>query len=190
MDLARYKRVLAGAGVSFEPGLTENELRRIEERYEFTFPPDLRSFLMFALPTSKGFINWRNEIDDEIANRVQWPYDGICFDIEHNAFWPTTWGPRPPSLEERFAIAKTAVDAAPKLIPICGHRYIPDRPNVAGNPIFSVYQTDIIYYGRNLGDYLENEFAYYFERTRDLPGRDIKHIEFWSRLVEHNSGSI
>lgn len=190
MDLARYKRVLAGAGVTFESGLTEGEIRSIEERYRFKFPPDLRDYLTFAIPISKGFVNWRCETEDEIVNRLQWPYDGICFDIEHNAFWPATWGPWPPSLDDAFAVAKSAVDAAPKLIPIYGHRYIPDRPHQAGNPVFSVYQTDIIYYGSDLADYLENEFAYYFGRTANLPPSGVKNIEFWSWLVGHNAGSI
>lgn len=190
MDLARYKRVLAGAGVTFEPGLTEGEIRDIEERYRFKFPPDLRDFLTFALPTSNGFVNWRCETEDEIVNRLQWPYDGICFDIEHNVFWPAMWGKRPSSLEKAFAIAKTALGAAPKLIPICGHRYIPDSPHEAGNPVFSVYQTDIIYYGSDLANYLENEFAYYFSRTADLSPSGVKHMEFWSSLVEDNAGKI
>ncbi len=186
MDLAYYKYVLERAGVSYEPALTQDEVRRIEERYEFTFPPDLRDFLMFALPTSKGFIDWRTETEDEIANRLQWPYGGICFDIEHNVFWPEHWGDRPASFDEACKIAKEAVDAAPTLIPIAGHRYIPDRPHEAGKPVFSVYQTDIIYYGSNLANYLENEFVYHSGREHRLEGR-IRRIEFWSWLVEDNA---
>ena len=52
-----------------------------------------------------------------------------------------------------FAVAKRAMDAAPKLVPIAGHRFIPEAPHEEGNPVFSVHQTDIIYYGRDLAEY-------------------------------------
>lgn len=43
--------------------------------------------------------------------------------------------------------------AAPRLIPICSHRYIPEEPHDAGNPVFSVMQSDVIYYGADLANY-------------------------------------
>jgi hypothetical protein len=184
MNLAHYKDVLVQAGVSFEPGLSQDEIQGIQERYKFKFPPDLRDFLTFALPVSNGFLNWRNATQEEIVNRMAWPYDGICFDIEHRVFWPEAWGERPSSIDEAFVVAKKAVDAAPTLIPIFSHRYIPDRPREPGNPVFSVYQTDIIYYGCDLADYLQNEFRYYFGRREHQLDGDIKRIEFWSWLVE------
>jgi hypothetical protein len=184
MDFEHYKNILCQAGVAFEQGLSQFEIQHIEQLYQFTFPPDLRNFLMFALPASKGFLNWREAEEEEIVNSLLWPYIGICFDIEHNSFWLDEWGQRPASLEEAFTIAKKAVENAPKLIPINGHRYIPDRPNEAGNPVFSVYQTDIIYYGSDLAEYLENEFRYYFGRSGYSLKSEIKYIEFWSKLVE------
>src|SRR5207245_1362409 len=45
-----------------------------------------------------------------------------------------------------------------ELIPVCSQRYLPDDPPLAGNPVFSIYQTDIIIYGRNLWDYFRHEF--------------------------------
>jgi hypothetical protein len=53
---------------------------------------------------------------------------------------------------------------------------LPDRPNLPGNPVLSVHQTDIIYYGFDLEDYFRNEFG--------LPNRKpwpaaIRPIEFW-----------
>jgi hypothetical protein len=183
MELSHYKAVLEQAGVLFASGLTSSELRSIEATYQFRFPPDLRNFLRFALPVSNGFLNWRDASPAEVQRSLLWPYEGICFDIEHNGFWQDAWGPRPESLKAAFAIAKQAVAQAPTLIPILGHRYLPDRPHEADNPIFSIYQTDIIYYGRNLFDYLENEFGSYFGRPSYQLGDDIKPIEFWSDLV-------
>ncbi|HTC92337.1 MAG TPA: hypothetical protein VK699_02660 [Terriglobales bacterium] len=187
--LEYYKNVLEKAGVSFTPALTAREIQNIEEEYSFRFPPDLRDFLMFALPVSNGFINWRHTEKERIRDRLGWPLEGMCFDIENNVFWRAEWGERPASLNVAFNIAREAVKNAPTLIPIASHRYIPDRPNEPGNPVFSVHQTDIIYYGTDLFDYFENEFSYYFRGPGQYfrgvrHGCEIKHIEFWSNLVE------
>jgi hypothetical protein len=72
------------------------------------------------------------------------------------------------------------------LIPICSHRYIPAAPHEAGNPVFSVHQTDIIYYGADLMDYLQNEFNFYFGRTGYAITGSPKRIPFWSELTEMN----
>jgi hypothetical protein len=184
MDLQYYKEVLERAGVVFEAGLSQAEIQELEQRYGFVFPPDLKDFLMFALPVSKGFLNWRQADNVEIVKSLHWPYEGMCFDIESNSFWLEEWGQRPASLDEAFAIAGKAIEHAPALIPIYGHRYMPDRPDEAGNPVFSVYQTDIVYYGCDLADYLENEFSYYFGRSGYSLKGEIKRIEFWSQFAE------
>jgi hypothetical protein len=73
---------------------------------------------------------------------------------------------------------------APKLIPIYSHRYIPEKPNESGNPILSVYQTDIIYYGANLLEYFENEFRR--KGTKLEIDSRIKEIEFWSEIINQS----
>lgn len=151
---------LGEAGIAFKPGLTDAECAAIEQRYQFRFPPDLRSLLQFALPVGAEFPDWRDAPEAQIHNALDWPADGICFDIEHNEFWLPAWGPRPPDLTEAYAIASRAVAAAPCLIPVYSHRYTPDQPARAGNPIFSVYQTDVIYYGLDLADYFTHEFKF------------------------------
>lgn len=184
MDLVYVKQVLEQAGVLFAPGLTLIEVQQIEEEYGFTFPPDLKDFLLFALPISEGFINWRESDRDEIQRRLSWPYEGVCFDIEHNAFWIEEWGQKPSVLTDAFDIAKHAINNAPTLIPVYGHRYMPDRPSERGNPVFSVYQTDIIYYGSDLYDYLQNEFYQHFGRSKYQIEAEPKTIIFWSDLIE------
>ena len=144
VNLEYYKETLERAGVVFAPGLTDGEIRQTEEEYQFVFPPDLKEFLMHALPIS--FVDWRNGEKQKILAMLAWPYEGMCFDIQHNAFWMDEWGPKPTAFDEACQIARTAIDRAPRLIPVVGHRYIPDRPHEYGNPIFSVYQMDIIYY--------------------------------------------
>jgi hypothetical protein len=78
-------------------------------------------------------------------------------------------------------LAKVVSDA-PKLIPLVSHRDLPEEPNEAGNPVFSVYQSDVICYGRHLVDYFEREFV---DPRLPLP-QSFKHVRFWSDLVERN----
>ncbi len=98
-----------------------------------------------ALPVSPSFVDWRAGDAANLRTRLAWPLESLCFDIEHNTFWLAEWGPRPADLAQAFARATQAVAVAPRLIPVFSHRYLPAEPNEAGNPVFSVYQTDIIY---------------------------------------------
>ena len=187
MKYDRLAKALRAAGVSLAPGLSSGELRAVEQRYGFAFPPDLSALLGTYLPFGRGWINWRSAKKKKIECVLAWPYEGICFDIEHNDFWPEQWGARPTNLGAACVIAKEKVLAAPRLVPIVGHRYIPDRPHEAGNPVFSVYQTDIIYYGSDLDNYFENEYNYYFGTPKYQLHEPIRRIEFWSRLVDLNN---
>jgi len=165
VDFRHCQKVLERAGVVFADGLSEAELSSVENRYGFQFPADLREYLAHALPTGNGFPNWRHlEDDPQIATAMAWPLEGICFDIEHNAFWPNEWGERPSDPAAAFEVARRHVEAAPKLIPIRGHRYLPAEPAEPGNPVFSVYQTDIIY----------RESAELFAQRISLLLRDIR----------------
>jgi len=168
--------LLKGVGLEFDSGLTDLELEIAEKKFNFRFPPDLRAFLHTALPTGKHFPNWRSGDETEIRERLGWPLHGCLFDVEHSDFWLPEWGKRPEMLSDAFTIVTEMIAEAPKLIPIYSHRFIPEEPSEAGNPIFSVYQMDIIYYGFDLDDYLRHEF--------DLPGRkewpaQVRPIKFW-----------
>jgi hypothetical protein len=166
-------------GVEFEAGLTDNEVEAAEERYRFRFPPDLRAFLQAGLPSGSDFPDWRDGDDSALSGWLDLPRRGILFDVEHNKFWLDEWGPRPPSLEEARRVASELVVAAPRLIPLFKHRMMPSEPCLAGNPVFSVHQTDIIYYGVDLRDYLIHEFL-----AREDVGvwpipADIRQVPFW-----------
>jgi len=166
----------ARQSVSFSEGLTDAEVARAEENYGFRFPHDLRGFLQTALPRGFPFPDWRAGEDARIRELLRLPLDGILFDVAENDFWLPEWGSRPGCIEEARAVVKEHVRKAPQLIPIYAHRMMPDRPQRAGNPVISVHQTDIIYYGFDLDDYFRHEF--------DLPGRkqwpsEVHSIEFW-----------
>ena len=93
------------------------------------------------------------------------------------------WGPKPPDTPTALEVARQALANVPVLIPIYSHRYIPDEPHLPGNPIFSVHQTDIIYYSEDLTNYFVNEFLPHEEHH--LPSyADVRKIRFWRQLVE------
>ena len=107
---------------------------------------------------------------------LDWPLQGCLFDVEHNGFWLPEWGKRPELLSDAFKIATEMIAEAPKLIPIYSHRFVSEEPHEVGNPVLSVHQMDIIYYGFDLDDYLRHEF--------NLPGRkewplQVRPIRFW-----------
>lgn len=184
LDCAYIVKTLKDQGVKFSQGLKDDEIIDIETLYNFKFPPDLKEFLMYSLPVSKGFINWRDngrKNIKQIYERLESPLEGIIFDIENNSFWIDNWGKKPELLNKSIEIATKEYYKAPKLIPIYFHRYIPAIPCESGNPVYSVHQTDIIFYGKNLENYFMVEFD--IEKHEEIDYENIKEIPFWSNLV-------
>jgi hypothetical protein len=167
-------------GVLFEKGLSDTEIENAERRFDFKFPPDLRQFLQCALPVSESFPDWRDEEEFTLAQKVRWASDGICFDIMHNEFWLSVWGEKPADLDSACRAARRELAKVPALIPICSHRFIPSEPVLEGNPVFSVYQTDIIYYGFDLASYFAADFGM---TLPDWAATEPRYIRFWTDLV-------
>lgn len=163
-------------------GYTQSELDTAQERYGLRFPPDLVDLLLDRRPTD-GW-DWRTD-DGGIRRALEHPLDGLLFDLEHNDLWLPEWGDRPASAKERAEVLTAVVEAAPRLIPIIAHRYIPEEPHKAGNPVFSVMQSDVIYYGADLTDYFQREF-YPAPFPKEPVRGNIRFIPFWSELVERN----
>lgn len=160
-------------------GYSQAELDNAQRRFGLEFPPDLIALLREKRPANGH--DWTNDAD--IRRALAWPFEGLLFDVEQNHLWWPEWGPRPTSAETRKEILRSIVSRAPKLIPLIGHRYLPEEPREQGNPVFSVYQADVICYGANLTDYFEREFFGFSHRPGSQP---TKHIPFWSDLVERN----
>jgi hypothetical protein len=175
--------LLTKLGVEFQSGLSSQELTEIEGSYHLNFPPDLRFFLQLAVPIQEGFPNWRGT-RAALQERLSWPTKGICFDIERNAFWLQSWGEKPAKLDDAIAFAIEALSGTPSLIPIYKHRYIPDEPAEAGNPVLSVYQTDIVPYGNDLPGYFNTEFEVPLPPWALTTPRPIR---FWDELVHLNA---
>ena len=166
----------AKQSVAFAEGLSDSEVERAEERYEFQFPPDLREFLQTAMPKGSPFPNWRSEQQSEIRDMLRLPIHGVLFDVERNDFWLPEWGPKPIQIADAKMVAEELMGKAPRLIPVYGPRMIPDRPCLAGTPVFSVHQTDLVYWGFDLDDYFRHEFG--VPELKPWP-TEIRRIEFW-----------
>ena len=167
-----------------EPGYTATELRDVQEKWRLRFPPDLVDFLRQRRPfrVGEGFFDWINSPDHEIRQLLSWPVNGIRFDVENNGVWWPDWGPKPASAAKQTDKLKEILRSVPRLIPVFGRRYLPADPCEAGNPVLSVYQTDVVCYGQNLEDWLRIEFG----DGEPLKGPPIKEIPFWSDAVRHN----
>lgn len=184
-QMIRFAKCLPGTSV--ERGLAISEIRRVEAQFQFKFPPDLSKFLRSGLPVGDQWPDWRRAIEEcdgpasyDIESRLRWPIEGMLFDIENNAWWDPDWGEKPADLKVAKTIASRAVAHAPPLIPIYGHRYLPAEPCEKGNPVFSVYQMDIIIYGNNLPQYLSAESHSEFVGEWNSTAREIR---CWTRWM-------
>lgn len=87
--------------IKFDEGLTDEEIVKIEKTYDNYFPKLLREMYQIASPVSKSFYNWRDfneSIINNIQNMLNWPLEGVLFDIEENVFWDSSWDEKPTEL--------------------------------------------------------------------------------------------
>ena len=187
MYLKKIKKVIrffTKHRIAMKRGMTEEAITLAEEFYMIKFPPDLRKLLKHVLPVTGGFYDWGDYSKsnvEHIRRKLYWPIEGALFDVEHNNFWLKSWGKKPEDMSERLEIAKTNMEKAPQLIPVCGHRYISSLPNEAGNPVYSVYQMDIVFYGEDIWSYFDIEFG---EKGHDgIDMSKIKPIPFWHEIL-------
>jgi hypothetical protein len=214
-DLSTVEDHLAdgSSGRDFRPGtrwtcdLSDAEIDALERSWDLRFPPDHRLLLRTLhathppqwgvgygednelVPyTCAGFYHWITEAD-EIRAALDRVFDGLLFDVEENGLWRDSWGRRPRPADERRACLRAAFAAAPRLVPVYGHRMLLAEPQRAGNPVLSIHQSDIVIYGHDLRTYLLSEFADDLgladdDAASDLDDRmDIAAIPFWGELI-------
>jgi hypothetical protein len=171
-------------GVLFDRGMSLSEINDTEKLYDISFPVELKHLFSVGLPVSKSFCNWRNTQEENvqrIKDLLDMPIQGLIFDLETNDFWCDDWGEKPIDIRDARCILLEKYNEAPPMIPIYGHRYIPFVPNEIDIPVFSIMQSDIIYYGTDLISYLEIEFD--FKQYSELVQEKIRHVDFWSDLL-------
>ncbi len=169
-------------GEPLRPGLTPAELDDVEEQFGFSFSADHRVFLTAGVPVGQRWPDWLHGDPDQLRKRLDWPVDGVLYDVENNDLWLPEWGGRPRVLSNALAVARRHLAGVPQLVPVCGHRYLPGVPGGVGYPVLSVYQTDVVVYGWDLRGYLRHEFG--GAALGEEPEGGGRVVEFWSRFVE------
>ncbi|MBQ2725472.1 MAG: hypothetical protein IJF78_07190 [Clostridia bacterium] len=151
--------------IIFEKGLTWEEQQELEEFWEIHFPKSLMDFYACAFPAAERnpvvypwnpppkfslFPDWRDTSPDNVTHireLLERPVKDLVHDMKRDCWMCDNWhGLTPEEVGE----------AAPKLIPVFGHRYIPQSG--VKPPVFSVVGRDVVYFGSDLFDYFRREF--------------------------------
>lgn len=150
---------LKNSNIRVEPGLSHPEFARAEAEFSFTFPPDLKAVLSLGLPIGPGFPNWRliGPGRGQLRAQIELPIASVSFHIARNTLWSKSWGPRPTNPEKAIKVARNCLKRAPLLIPVFNHCYIPCNPNLAGNPVFYIDESQIFCCGYDLSDFFDRE---------------------------------
>ena len=178
LKIDRIKTLLLENGISLEPGLSYEEIQKVEKIYGIEFPEQWLAVYQQLLPISEGFYNWRDfsaENIEHIKRNLAAPYDGILNSLDE-LVWDASWGIEPTTLLDRNVQIRKILGSAPRLIPLYGHRFLPSYENQE-MPILSVVDLDIIYYGKDLYDYFEIEFG---NRKLSLALKEYKQVPFWT----------
>jgi hypothetical protein len=191
MDRDALSTALASSGATITPGLTDEELAQVESCYGFHFAPDHRLMLSIGLPLESSpdpadrtrWPDWRNGDETALRKLVAMPVDGVLSHVEGRDFWWPEWGDRPAEPSAAVELARPRLTELPPLVPVHAYRFISSMPQLPGNPVFSIYGTDVIHIARDLLDYLRRELV---DGHPGLPD-SVRHIEFWSLLVERRA---
>jgi len=181
--VSEFQRLREAEGRLWAEGYTQGELDGAQEKFGLTFPPDLVASFLERRPV-QGW-DWRSD-EQHIREMLEWPLHGLLFDVEESGLWWPEWGDRPTQAGEPAEILRSVLRRAPKLVPLVSNRYIPSEPNEPGNPVLSINQSDVIYYGVDIADYFEREFG----GDRTPLATPHRHIRFWSDLVERSGNRL
>lgn len=137
-----------------EPGLTTEEVKDVERKYGFAFPPDVRDFLQVGLPLGCGWHDWRLMGKVKLGSEE----DTVC-EIQkgHCTPWRVRYNKdRQWDENESLAKAQDLANRVYPLIPLCQHRCIPSVPHECGLPILSMHGCyDNLCHSRNFWTWLE-----------------------------------
>jgi hypothetical protein len=166
--------------VTIAPGLTDDELTRIEGEFGFEFAGDHRSFLSCGLPVGDSWPNWREAPRRNLQQRLRLPAEGLLFAVEWRGFWGADWGVRPPRMKDALRSANYHLARVPQLVPVHSNRYLPAGHGSHGHPVLSVYQSDVSSCGTDIFAYIEREIGK-IEANPSQPPTPT--VGFWSDLI-------
>ncbi len=200
-------------GTQWQIGLDEPRIDALELHWGLKFPRDYRQFLSVLNAPDRGvysvgwsddppydlregddspsYFDWQKD-DEAIIDALNWPLGGLLFQVEESSLWLDSWGERPSKVTDVRKKVAQLVATAPMLIPITGHRYLLANSLDAGNPVLSVYGSDIICYGSNLKNFLLLEFSPLLGLDYDevaeganvgITEEKIAAIPFWGELM-------
>ncbi len=175
-------------------GMDKEQIKDIEHKYQIQFTEDHRLFLQILHTLDRKepisyttsfeedaeviheelpfFYNWHTD-EDAIQKYLKWPYDTILQDVlGSNNVWLKSWGKRPKDQEAITQIFDAWYQKAPQLIPLTSHRFMVSTPKTMGNPVLSVYGSDIVVYGWDLRLYLLNTLEYFLDLNDVLLNKD------------------
>lgn len=162
------------ATATMAPGLTDEELARIEAEFGFAFADDHRAFLSSGLPIGESWPDWRDAPRRSLQQRLRLPVDGILFAVEWRDFWGAGWGARPTRMKDALRSANYHLARVPQLVPVQSNHYLPAGRGTSGHPVLSVYQTDVTCCDADLFTYAEAGPSQHRAST----------VEFWSDLID------
>jgi hypothetical protein len=164
-------------------GQSRDQIAAIEDQLGFRVPDDFAYLFANLQDPGRNLFPWSEFDKRSYDESIAWVLRGVEFDVEMNGLWLERWGQKPGALSVALEIVRRDFQTWPRLLPISGHRFLVAEPRLSGNPVFSIWQTDIIYYGADLAHYLLNEFV---DRDYALHthAQKIRRIEVWSDFAE------
>ncbi|MFE6664884.1 hypothetical protein ACFVFH_15165 [Streptomyces sp. NPDC057697] len=157
---SKAARLLARLGrAEIRPGLSEQELTGVEARFGFAFAADHRAFLAVGLPAGGGWPDWRYGDAALLRSWLGRPVEDVLFAVAEADFWHPGWGTRPARQADAATVARAHLASAPQLVPVYSHRYLPAGRETFAHPVLSILGADIVPYGYDLIDYVQQEFG-------------------------------
>lgn len=158
-------------GSRWQPGLSDSEINRFEQKLNAQFPPPLRTYFSMMNGLTKSAINVYGSSGERVAYKSE--YHAFPNDLELiNKY--IDWICESNQVD-RSALGSTEI---PMIFPITGHRFlIFEEPYV----VLSMYENDIIPYAMNLTELLLKEIFPGMEQAGLLTHTNqIPWPTFWS----------
>lgn len=179
--------------ITWAPGLGPEEFDAIEQRFDIEFADEHRAFLAAGVPVGGGFPDWRYRWwglrPDPLFAALDSSVEDVLFDVGHDQFWHPAWGIRPDQAAAAIAVARGHLATAPRLIPVFIHRCLPPGAGLPPRAVMSVHQTDVIFYGDELYEWVRMEFVMSAEERKASDRTPISEhplIPFWTDVINQD----